>query len=60
MKERGKVWKDYMEWIMNDESDWDHNVEGDAVEGGRIGVPFGMPYTPKLYYHHLYHPLALH
>ena len=32
-KERGKVWKDYMERIMDDENDWDHNVEGDAVEG---------------------------
>ena len=32
-KERGKVWKDDMERIMNDENDWDHNVEGDAVEG---------------------------
>ena len=32
-KERGKVWKDYMERIMNEENYWDHNVEGDAVEG---------------------------
>ena len=30
--ERGKVWKDYMEWIMNEENDWDGYVEGDAVE----------------------------
>ena len=30
-KERGKVWKDYMERITNDENDWDRNVEGDAV-----------------------------
>ena len=30
-KERGKVWKDYMERIMNEENDWDH-VEGDAEE----------------------------
>ena len=22
-----------MEGIMNEENDWDHNVEGDAVEG---------------------------
>ena len=29
-KDRGIVWKDYMERIMND---WDHNVEGDAVKG---------------------------
>ena len=32
-KEGGKVWKYYTERIMNDESDWDHNAEGDAVEG---------------------------
>ena len=32
-KERGKVWKDYMERVMNEENDWDHSVEGDAVEG---------------------------
>ena len=30
-KERGKVWRDYMERIMNEENDWDHSVEGDAV-----------------------------
>ena len=32
-KGRGKVRKDYMERIMIKENDWDHNVEGDAVEG---------------------------
>ena len=31
-KERGKVWKDYMEGIMNEENDWDHNVEWDTVQ----------------------------
>ena len=31
-KDRGKVWRYYMEWIMNEENDWDHNVEGDALE----------------------------
>ena len=31
-KERGNVWKDYMEWIMKEENDFDRNVE-DAVEG---------------------------
>ena len=30
--ERGKVKKDYMERIMNEENDWD-NVERDAIEG---------------------------
>ena len=25
------VWKDNMESIMNEENDWDHNVQGDAV-----------------------------
>ena len=29
---------DYMERIMNDENDWDHNVEGDAVEGPVVYV----------------------
>ena len=32
-KAKGKVWKDYMERIMNEENDWNHNVEGYAVEG---------------------------
>ena len=31
-KERGNVWKDYMDGIMNEENEYDHNVEGDAVE----------------------------
>ena len=26
-KEKGKVWRDYMERIMKEENDWDHNVE---------------------------------
>ena len=37
-KERGKVWKDHMERIMNVENDWDKNVEGDAVEGPVVSV----------------------
>ena len=36
--ERVKVWKDYIERIMNKENDWDHNVEGDAVEGPVVCV----------------------
>ena len=31
-KERCKVWRDYMERIMNEDNDRDHNVEGDVVE----------------------------
>ena len=31
-KERGKVWKHDTERIMNEENDWDHNVEGYVVE----------------------------
>ena len=27
-----------MERIMNEENDWDHNVEGDAVEGAVVCV----------------------
>ena len=49
-KERGKVWKDYVDWIMNKENDWDYNVEGDAVESQvMVGIcqkvldGFGMP-----------------
>ena len=30
VKERGKVWKDYIQRILNEEND---NVVGDAVEG---------------------------
>ena len=37
-KERGKVWIDYMEGIMNDEKYSDLNVEGDAVEGPVVCV----------------------
>ena len=37
-KERGKVWKDYMEMIMNAENDWYDNVDGDAVEGPVVCV----------------------
>ena len=37
-KERGNVWKGYMEGIMNEENLLDHNVEGDAVEGSVVCV----------------------
>ena len=37
-KERGKVWKVSMKMIMNDENDWDCNVEEDAVEGPVVCV----------------------
>ena len=37
-KERGKVWKDYMERIMNDENEWDQNVDTDAAEGSVVCV----------------------
>ena len=37
-KERGKVWKDCIERIMNDENDWDHNMEGNTVQGPVICV----------------------
>ena len=37
-KERGKVWKDYMERIMNEENFLDHNVERDAVESPVVCV----------------------
>ena len=31
-KERGDVWKDYVDRIMNEGNYWDRNVEGDAAE----------------------------
>ena len=37
-KEGCKVWKDYVERILDEENDWDHNVEGDAVEGPVVCV----------------------
>ena len=30
-KERCKVWKDYIEWIMNDENDWNHTVAAGLI-----------------------------
>ena len=30
--------KDYIGRIMNEENDWDHNMEGDAVEGPVVWV----------------------
>ena len=38
VRKRGKVWKDHKERMMNEENDWDHNVEGDAVEGPVVCV----------------------
>ena len=32
-KDREKVWKEHMERIMNEENEWDPNVEEDLVEG---------------------------
>ena len=32
------VSKDYMERIMNEENDWDHNVEADAIIGPVVCV----------------------
>ena len=37
-KEGGNVWKDYMERVIDEENDWDRNVEGDAVEGPVVFV----------------------
>ena len=38
VQKRGKVWKDYMERIMNEENVWDYNVEGDGVEGTVVTI----------------------
>ena len=40
-KERGEVWKDYMEKIMYEENYWDQHVEGDAVDGPVVCVSRG-------------------
>ena len=32
-KDRGKLWKDHMEKIMNVENQWDQTAEADMVEG---------------------------
>ena len=37
-REKGKVWKDYMERIMDEENDWDCSAKGDAVEGPVVCV----------------------
>ena len=59
-KERGKAWKEYMERIMNEENDRDHNVEGDRVEGsvvcanrgGAIGIKRKQEKPQDLQKHH--------
>ena len=33
VRRKKAVWKDHIEMVMNDGNDWDHDVEGDAVEG---------------------------
>ena len=37
-KDRGKLWKELMEKIMNVENEWDQMVEADMVEGPVEGV----------------------
>ena len=37
-KDRGKLWKEHMEKIMNVENEWDQMVEVDMVEGPVEGV----------------------
>ena len=32
-KDRGKVWKEHMERIMNEENEWEQNVKAELVEG---------------------------
>ena len=41
-QESGKVWKDYVKGTMNEENDWDHNVERDAVEGSVVCASRGV------------------
>lgn len=37
-KDRGRVWKEHMEKIMNEENEWDQKVEADLVEGPVEGI----------------------
>ena len=37
-KDRGRVWKEHMEKIMNEENEWDQKVEADPVEGPVEGI----------------------
>ena len=32
-KDKGKVWKEHMERIMNEKNEWDQNVKAELVEG---------------------------
>jgi len=32
-KDRGRVWKEHMERIMNEENEWDQNVQADSGKG---------------------------
>ena len=32
-KDRGRVWKEHMDQIMNKENEWDQNVQADLVDG---------------------------
>ena len=32
-KDKGEVWKERMEKIMNEENEWDQNVKAELVEG---------------------------
>ena len=38
MRRRGEVRKDHVGRIKNEENDWNHNMEGDAVEGPVVSV----------------------
>ena len=37
-KDKGEVWKERMEKIMNEENEWDQNVKAELVEIGRAHV----------------------
>ena len=32
-EDRGKIWKEYMEDLMNKENDWDQDVKSEVIEG---------------------------
>ena len=39
--------KGYMKRIMNDKNDWNHNVEGDAIEGPVVVVVMSLHQSPS-------------
>ena len=39
-RDRGKLWKEYMEKILNVENEWDQMAEADMVKGPVKGITY--------------------